>query len=100
MRFASSSVRCRTRRRGCAALEELLGLSRAEPPGDPAGLGRRVLELNRELCERIRRGLADGGPWREPVLSHVRAAVEEKLRINNPARLAEFLAAPPDEESQ
>jgi len=82
-----------------AALGELLDLPRAKPPGDPAALRRRVLEANRELCERIRRGLADAGPWRERVLSHVRAAVEEKLRINNPARFAEFVAEPPVEES-
>lgn len=80
-------------------LQEILGLPRTDPPADPALLRRRVLEANRELCERIRQGLADGGPWRERVLSHVRAAVEEKLRINNPARLAEFVAEPTDEGS-
>lgn len=71
------------------ALHELLDLPRAVPPGDPALLRRRVLEANRELCERIRQGLADSGPWRQRVLSHVRAAVEEKLRINNPTQLGE-----------
>lgn len=82
------------------ALEELLGFSPAEPPGDPARLRRRVLEVNRELCERIRRGLADADPWRGRVLAHVRSAVEEKLRINNPARLDAFLAEPPEAGSQ
>lgn len=71
------------------ALHELLDLPRAVPPGGPALLRRRVLEANRELCERIRQGLADSGPWRQRVLSHVRAAVEEKLRINNPTQLGE-----------
>ncbi|MEK7364773.1 MAG: DUF6285 domain-containing protein [candidate division NC10 bacterium] len=80
------------------ALQELLGLSREEPPVDPAPLRRCVLEVNRELCERIRQGLADAGPWRQRVLAHVRSAVEEKLRINNPSRLEAFLAEPPDEE--
>src|SRR3972149_1966389 len=80
------------------ALQELLGRSRTDPPGDPALLRGCVLEANRELCERIRQGLADAGPWRQRVLAHVRSAVEEKLRINNPARLEAFLAEPPDAE--
>ena len=80
------------------ALQELLGRSRTDPPGDPALLRRCVLEANRELCERIRQGLADAGPWRQRVLAHVRSAVEEKLRINNPSRLEAFLAEPPGEE--
>lgn len=79
------------------ALRGLLDLPPAPPPSDPAALRRRVLEANAELCARIRQGLADAGPWRERVLDHVRAAVEEKLRINNPAQLAAFLAAPADE---
>lgn len=79
------------------ALGELLNLSPSAPPGDPALLRQRVLEANRELCERIRQGLADSGPWRERVLAHVRHAVEEKLGINNPAQLATFLAEPDDE---
>ena len=79
-------------------LEELLELPRTAPPGDGALLRRCVLEANRELCERIQRGLADAGPWRQRVLAHVRSAVEEKLRINNPSRLEAFLAEPSDEE--
>ncbi|MBI4588054.1 MAG: hypothetical protein HY725_04405 [Candidatus Rokubacteria bacterium] len=79
------------------ALGELLDLPPTAPPRDPALLRQRVLEANRELCGRIRQGLADSGPWREGVLAHVRGAVEEKLRINNPAELATFLAEPEDE---
>lgn len=81
------------------ALHELLDRPAVVPPSDPALLRRRVLEANRELCERIRQGLADAGPWRGRVLSHVRAAVEEKLRINNPTQLAEFVAEQQEEES-
>ena len=77
------------------ALQELLDLPRTAPPADAALLRRRVLEANLELCERIRQGLADADPWRQRVLAHVRSAVEEKLRINNPSRLEAFLAEPP-----
>jgi uncharacterized protein DUF6285 len=52
-----------------------------------ADLRDRVLDANRELSERIRRGLADDGPWRERVLSHLRAVVEAKLRVDNPGEL-------------
>ena len=79
------------------ALQELLDLPRTAPPADGALLRRRVLEANRELGERIRQGLADADPWRQRVLAHVRSAVEEKLRINNPSRLEAFLAEPPGE---
>ena len=61
------------------ALQELLDLPQEVAPSDPALLSRRVLEANQELCERIRQGPAAAGPWRPRVLSHVRAAVEEKL---------------------
>ena len=102
--FRMDRIRAELDRRGgwtvaeLGALQELLGRSRTDPPGDPALLRRCVLEANRELCERIRQGLADAGPWRQRVLAHVRSAVEEKLRINNPARLEAFLAEPPDAE--
>ncbi|MFQ5898260.1 MAG: DUF6285 domain-containing protein [Candidatus Methylomirabilia bacterium] len=79
------------------ALHDLLGLPRAVQPTDPAALRQRVLEANRQLCERIRRGLADTGPWRQPVFLHVRAAVEEKLRINNPTQLEAVLEELADE---
>lgn len=75
-----------------SALQELLDLPREAPPTDPTPLRQRVLAANRELCERIRRGLADAGPWRERVRSHVQGTVEDKLRINNPAQLEALLA--------
>jgi len=77
------------------ALQALLGVPLEAPPADPGLLRQRVLEANQELCERIRRGMGDSGPWRERVLSYVRAQVEAKLRINNPAELPESGAEPP-----
>lgn len=79
------------------ALADLLGFPRPVPAPDPEGLREQVLAANRELCERIRRGLADAGPWRERVLAHVRGAVEDKLRVNNPAALQALLAEPADD---
>ncbi|MBI4638419.1 MAG: hypothetical protein HY727_18935 [Candidatus Rokubacteria bacterium] len=73
-------------------LHDLLGLPRAKPPDEAARLRRLVLDANQELTDRIRRGLADTGPWRARVLAHVRAAVEDKLRVNNPRQLEAFLA--------
>jgi hypothetical protein len=56
----------------------------------PAGLGAlraAVREASAELAERIRRGDADDGPFAAAVRAHVRATVEEKLRVANPRYL-------------
>jgi hypothetical protein len=66
------------------ALVNLLDLPRPAPPCDPGLLRAWVLEANRALCERIRDGAADAGPWRERVLAHLQQVVEEKLRGSNP----------------
>ncbi len=77
------------------ALRALLGLPAAAPPEDPAALRREVLEANRALCDRIRQGDADAGPWRARVMAHVQAGVADKLAVNNPAVLAAFRAEAP-----
>ena len=66
------------------ALLSLLDLPRPAPPCDSRLLRAWVLEANRALCERIRDGAADAGPWRERVLAHVQQVVEEKLQGSNP----------------
>jgi len=66
------------------ALLSLLDLPRPAPPCDPRLLHAWVLEANRALCERIRDGAADLGPWRERVLAHLQQGVEEKLQGSNP----------------
>jgi Domain of unknown function (DUF6285) len=68
------------------ALAELLGKS--EPRAETVEEVRRhALALNRELCERIRAGAADHGGFRERTLDVVRAIVENKLEVANPAYL-------------
>jgi len=74
-------TRLRTERE---ALLDLLDLRRPAPPCDPRLLRAWVLEANRALCERIRAGAADAGPWRERVLAHLQQVVEEKLQGSNP----------------
>jgi hypothetical protein len=39
------------------------------------------------LCERIRRGDADTGPWRTAVFEHLRRTVTDKLAVANPKYL-------------
>jgi hypothetical protein len=66
------------------ALLTLLDLPHPAPSCDPRLLRAWVLEANRALCERIRDGAADAGPWRERVLAHLQQVVEEKLQGSNP----------------
>src|SRR5262245_53227237 len=67
-------------------LDALLG---SQPlPTDQRALRDAMRTRNEELCERIRRGDADGGPFRDAVLAHARATVREKLAIVNPKMLA------------
>lgn len=67
-------------------LDALLG---AEPRPAGAANAKRALGARTErLCERIRQGEADAGPFRRAVLDHVRQTVTEKLTIDNPKLLA------------
>jgi hypothetical protein len=71
---------------------ELARLTRLLSAGDPAGDARlslracrhRVRELTDRLCDRIRAGDADAGPFRRATLEHVRRTVREKLETTNP----------------
>ncbi len=67
-------------------LDALLGS--APTPGDLAALRQGVRARTEQLCERIRRGDADAGAFRDAVLAHVRATVCEKLAVANPKLLA------------
>jgi hypothetical protein len=63
-------------------------LGSAPAPVDQRALREAIRVRSEELCERIRRGEADGGPFRDAVLAHARATVREKLAIVNPKLLA------------
>jgi hypothetical protein len=57
-------------------------LERPEPPpASRQALRDAVRERSQALCERIRAGAADGGPWRERVLDHLRRTVDDKLAV-------------------
>ncbi|MEE2702756.1 MAG: DUF6285 domain-containing protein [Myxococcota bacterium] len=56
----------------------------APAPSDPLELANSIEALERELCERIRAGDADQGPWRERVMQHLSASVRERLALSNP----------------
>ena len=56
----------------------------SEPPPRLEALRAAVREGTAALAERIRRGDADAGPFRDAVRAHVRATVEDKLGVANP----------------
>ena len=69
-------------------LARLLGHEAARPPLRREALRAAVRELSEGLAERIRRGEADAGPFREAVRAEVRETVREKLRVANPRFVA------------
>ena len=68
-------------------LRDLLDVDETIPPGRLDGLRSAIDALTRRLCERIRAGDADAGPFADAVRAHVRMTVVEKLRIANPKYL-------------
>ncbi len=50
----------------------------------PSELRKAIQQRTQDLCQRIRHGDADAGPYRQQVLVHVRECVREKLLVNNP----------------
>ena len=64
-------------------LAQLLG-GASEPPPRLEALRAALREGTAALAERIRCGEADAGPFRAAVRAHLRATVEDKLRVANP----------------
>jgi len=64
-------------------LAGLLGRA-SEPLPRLEALRAAVRDGTAALAERIRRGDADAGPFRDAARAHVRATVEDKLRVANP----------------
>jgi hypothetical protein len=63
-------------------LDTLLG---AEPmPAAVDAVKTAMTARTERLCERIRNGDADDGPFRRAVIDHARQTVLEKLAIDNP----------------
>ncbi len=63
-------------------LDGLLGAE--ERPAGRAALRQAIQARNARLCERIRHGEADAGPYRAQLLAHVRRTVQDKLQISDP----------------
>jgi len=59
-------------------------LSVENRPATRAGLRQAIRRRTEALCQRIRQGEADTGPYRKQVLAHVRESVREKLLVSNP----------------
>jgi len=59
----------------------------APPPAERTALRVQLRERTETLCDRIRRGDADAGPWRAEVWRHVRQTVLDKLAVANPRML-------------
>ncbi len=62
-------------------------LNRSEPATtlmEFAEIDRAIDALEAELCERIRAGDADAGPFRSEVLTYLRQSVRERLAVSNP----------------
>lgn len=74
-------------------LDRLLGA--AAKPACALAVKDALRQRTEALCERIRRGEADGGPFRAAVLEHVRQTVQEKLAVDNPRLLLESTANRP-----
>ncbi len=70
-----------------AGLDGLLGP--AKPPDGRAALREALGARTADLCERIRAGEADAGPFREAVISQVRRTTRDKLLVSNPGWLGE-----------
>lgn len=71
-----------------ARLGTLLGFPPCEATLDRAAIHDRLLTANRLLCDRIREGDADEGPWRAEVLAHLQATNRRQLEVSNPKLLA------------
>ena len=75
-----------------SGLDQLLGP--AQPPPARPALRDALRARNAQLCDRIRAGDADSGPFRDSVLDHVRRTVRDKLLVSNPAWLGDNQSPP------
>ena len=66
-------------------LDELLGEADPLPEEREARLAG-LRSRNEVLCERIRAGDADAGPWRREVLAHLRRTALDRMEVSRPPR--------------
>lgn len=66
------------------ALEGILGAQPASGSAMPASLEQRLDELNRQLCQRIRQGIADSGDARDSVRAHLLHTARHRVAESNP----------------
>lgn len=66
-------------------LNGLLGPEKT--PSQLSQLRGAIHRRTEELCQRIRAGEADGGPYRQQVVDHLRRVVRHKLLVNDPGWL-------------
>jgi len=59
----------------------------AEHPATRTALREGIRQRTEELCQHIRQGDVDTGPYRDQALAHVRETVQEKLLVSNPGWL-------------
>jgi hypothetical protein len=50
----------------------------------PEQIAEQVRAWSFELCRRIDAGDADQGPWRQELVEHLKACVDEKLAVDSP----------------
>ncbi len=62
-------------------------LAPAKPPKSRAALREALGARTADLCQRIRAGEADAGPFREAVIRQVRRTIRDKLLVSNPGWL-------------
>ena len=63
-------------------LDALLGAR--ERPASRAALRKAIAGRNEALCERIRKGDADQGSFRNQAVKHIGRSVQAKLSVSNP----------------
>lgn len=71
-----------------AGLHRLLSEQPNDAAGGQTGEGAPLLALNRQLCELIRAGNADKGPFHDDVLQHLLGVARNEVALSNPKYLA------------
>lgn len=74
--------------REVAELRRMLSAEAGDDTAEGVSARTQLAPLNRRLCERIRVGHADSGPFHDAVWQHLRAVVRQEVAESNPKYLA------------